>query len=54
MYSNNLYGRTMSKMDGKSNAEKSAVNGKSESSKDDQGKCETFVAILLVFNFVCK
>lgn len=35
VYSNNLYGRTMSKHDGKSNAEKSMVNGKSDS---DQGK----------------
>lgn len=38
VYSNNLYGRTMSKMDGKSNAEKSLVNGKSDSGKEDQGK----------------
>lgn len=38
VYSNNLYGRTTSKMDAKSNADRSLVNGKSDSGKEDQGK----------------
>lgn len=44
VYSNNLYGRTMSKVDGKSNAEKNLVNGKSDSSREDQGKWPDIVS----------
>ncbi|XP_037036933.1 dual specificity mitogen-activated protein kinase kinase hemipterous-like isoform X1 [Bradysia coprophila] len=46
VYSNNLYGRTMSKMDGKPNAEKNVVNGKSESSKEDQGWFNSFAGVV--------
>lgn len=51
VYSNNLYGRTMSKTEAKSNAEKSVTNGKHDSNtKEEQGKWH-FISILFSIGF---
>lgn len=55
VYSNNLYGRTMSKSDAKNNAEKSVVNGKSDSgTRDEQGKWHFITKKLFFMHFSCK